>query len=285
MHSTNAFSSALTVHGSPSHSSNNTNSSSESDSDDIYIHSKHAYTNPSMSTSMACVNHPVTKHCPILTAGDVSPKALVDLVNAHEEYFIAKDIVDADKVKKILGGFKDIHIRDWIASDHDHLLALTYKEFISKPHTNYLPTDWEDNVHTQILTMKMDKNMKFWDWCQEIWALNIVLQEMASHFSEASLHNQLEAALKLSLHLYCVHEKLGKITVLKDWITAVKEADEKLKDDHKRSREIFREESALCAAKHPALANHSRFANSNSKALLSTGPAANTNIKCCPTCW
>ena len=48
--------------------------------------------------------------------GDVSPKALVDLVDAHNKYFIAKDIDDADKVKKILGGFKDVHIRDWIAN-------------------------------------------------------------------------------------------------------------------------------------------------------------------------
>jgi len=231
---------------------------------------------------MACVDHPVTKHCPILTAGDVSPKALVDLVDAHEEYFIAKDIADADKVKKILGGFKDVHIRDWIASDRDRLLALTYKEFISELRTNYLPADWEDNVRTQILTLKMDKNVKFWDWCQEIRALNIVLRGTASHFSEVSLRNQLEAALEPSLRLYCVHEKLGKITVLKDWITAVKEADEKLKDDRKRSREVFREESALRAAKRPALANHSRFANSDSKASSSTGPAANTNIKRCP---
>ena len=69
-----------------------------------------------MAPNAAFVEHPVTKHCPILTMGDVSPKALVDLVDAHNEYFFAKDINDADKVKKILGGFKDIHIRDWIAN-------------------------------------------------------------------------------------------------------------------------------------------------------------------------
>jgi len=45
-----------------------------------------------MAPNIAFVEHPVTKHCPILTAGDVSPKALVDLVDAHNEYFIAKDI-------------------------------------------------------------------------------------------------------------------------------------------------------------------------------------------------
>ena len=116
------------------------------------------------------------KHCPILTAGDVSPKALVDLVDMHNEYFIAKDINDKDKVKKILGGFKDVHIRDWITSDRERLLILDYSAFMAELHTNYFPADWEDNVCTEILSMKMDKNAKFWDWCQAMCALNIVLR-------------------------------------------------------------------------------------------------------------
>ena len=128
-----------------------------------------------MSSNIAFVEHPVTKHCLILTAGDVSPKVLVDLVNAHNEYFIAKNIDNADKVKKILGGFKDVHICDWIASDRERLLALDYEAFMAELHTNYLPANWEDNVCTQILGMKMEKNDKFWDWCQSMHALNIIL--------------------------------------------------------------------------------------------------------------
>ena len=116
-----------------------------------------------MSSKIAFVKHPVTKHCPILTAGDISPKALVDLVDAHNEYFIAKDIDNKDKVKKILGGFKDVHICDWITSDRERLLTLDYSAFMAELCTNYLPADWEDNVRTEILSMKMDKNAKFWD--------------------------------------------------------------------------------------------------------------------------
>lgn len=116
-----------------------------------------------MSSTIAFIENPVTKHCLILTTGDMSPKALVNLVNAHNKYFIAKDIDDKDKVKKILGGFKDVHIHDWIASDRECLLALDYKVFMVELHANYLPANWEDNVCTEILGMKMDKNTKFWD--------------------------------------------------------------------------------------------------------------------------
>ena len=96
-----------------------------------------------MSSNVAFIEHPVMKHCPILTTGNVSPKALVD---AHNEYFIVKDINDKDKVK-ILGGFKDVHISDWITSNRECLLALDYLAFMDELCTNYLPTDWEDNVH------------------------------------------------------------------------------------------------------------------------------------------
>ena len=234
-----------------------------------------------MAPNIAFIEHPVTKHCPILTAGDVSPKALVDLVDAHNEYFIAKDIDDDDKVKKILGSFKDVHIWDWISSDHKCLLKLKYSVFMEELRLNYLPADWEDNIHTEILGMKMDKNVKFWDWCQEIRTLNIVLRGTESHLNDATLRNQLEAALEPSLRLYCSHLKLRKVTVLKDWITAVKEADEKLNNDHKRSREIFKEEAECCAAKRPALSNHSRAGNTEAWAL-SSGNTDSGHTKRCP---
>ena len=147
----------------------------DTDSETAYTQTKPAYIHVSMSSNIAFIEHPVTKHCLILTIGDVSPKALVDLIDAHNKYFIVKDINDADKVKKILGRFKDVHIRDWITSDREHLLALDYEAFIAELHANYLPANWEDNVCMQILSIKMEKNNKFWDWCQSMHALNIVL--------------------------------------------------------------------------------------------------------------
>ena len=99
-----------------------------------------------MASSQATVEHPITKHCPILTAGEVTPKALVDLTDAHNEFFIAKDIKDKDKVKKILGGFKCVHIRDWIACECARLLTLSYEAFMAEVRSLYLPPDWEETV-------------------------------------------------------------------------------------------------------------------------------------------
>ena len=202
-------------------------------SNTTYTNSKSAYNQSKMSSNIAAVEHITTKHCPILTVGDISPKVLVDLTDAHNEFFLAKEIADVDKVKKILGGFRCVHIRDWISCKRECLCTLSYATFMAELRENYLPPDWEESVRTQILGMQMRKNVKFWDWSQEMRALNIVLRGTDSHLTDMALHNQLEASLKPSLHAYWSHEKLHKVTDLKKWIQAVKDADEKLHDDCK----------------------------------------------------
>jgi len=254
-------------------------SDSDSDSDSpftplytAYTNQKGTYNQPKMSSNVATVEHPITKHCPILTAGEITPKALVDLVNAHNEYFIAKDIDEADKVKKVLGGFKCVHVRDWISCDRARLLMLSYNDFMTEVRANYLPSDWEEMVRTQILGMQMKKGAKFWDWCQEMRAINIILRGTDSHLSDFALRNQLEANLEPSLRSYVFREKINKTTVLKDWILAVKDADEKLKDDRKRNREIFAEEAASRNAKRPALTDNSRGGNAAKPVSGSSDP-------------
>jgi hypothetical protein len=144
---------------------------------------------------------------------------------------------------------------------------------------NYLPPDWEEIIRTQILRMQMKKGVKFWDWCQEMRAINIILQGTDSHLSNTALCNQLEANLKPSLRSYVFHEKINKTTVLKDWILAVKDADEKLKDDRKRNHEIFAEEAAICNAKRPALADNSHGGNSAKPVNGSSDPTCKKCVK------
>jgi hypothetical protein len=86
-----------------------------------YMNPSHAYTQSSMSSHYATVDHPIIKHCPIFSARDITPKALINLEDAHNEYFIAEEINETDKVKKILGGFKCMHIHNWIASEREVL--------------------------------------------------------------------------------------------------------------------------------------------------------------------
>jgi len=104
-------------------------------------------------------------------------------------------------------------------------------------------------------------------------ATNIILRGTTSHLSDEALRNQLEASLEPSLRSYVFHEKINKKTVLKEWILAVKEADEKLRDERKRSRDVFNEETAARNAKRPALSNYSRGGNSSKPINVSSATA------------
>ena len=163
--------------------------------------------------------------------------------------------MDEEKVKLILGVFKDVHIRDWIATDHVCLLGLTFNDFMSELHTNFLPSDWVESVWISLLGMRMMKNVKFWDYAQKVCVLNIVLQGTPSHLGESTPHNQLEARLKSSLQTECAREELYKLTTLKEWIEHVRKIDKQLTTKRKQYQEIFAEESNLQASKCPGLGN------------------------------
>ena len=216
-----------------------------------------------MSSNLSTVEHPVTKHCPILTGGELTPQTLLLAENAFNEFFIAKNVSKDDEVKLILGAFKDVHIRDWIATDRERLLTLTFDLFMSELRTNFLPTDWVESVRMSLLGMRMTRNMKFWDFAQSVRALNIVLRGTPSHLGESALQNQLEAGLEHGLQAECAREELYKLATLKEWIERVRKIDERLNFEKKRYREIFAEESNLRANKRPALGT-SRVTNTNS---------------------
>jgi hypothetical protein len=208
-----------------------------------------------MSRSVATVEHVINKHCPILTGGDTMPQTLLILENTFNEFFIAKNVSQEDQVKLILGAFKCVYIWDWIATDRDHILTLSFNKFMTELRKNFLPSDWVETVRMSLLGMRMSKNTRFWDFAQDVHTLNIVLRGTTSHMDNSMLRNQLEAGLEPSLQAECSRKGLCAITTLKDWIECIKKVDERLTFDRKQYRDIFIEESSIRASKRLALGN------------------------------
>lgn len=113
----------------------------------------------------------------------------------------------------------------------------------------FLPSDWVENTQMALLGMRMSKNTCFWEFTQDVRALNIVLKGTPSHLADSMLCNQLEAGLEPSLQAECSCEGLSAITTLKEWIEQVKKIDEHFHFEKKRYREIFAEESNMRALK------------------------------------
>jgi hypothetical protein len=206
-----------------------------------------------MPLNVATVGHPITKHCPIITGGDLTLQTILLAENAFNKFFITKNVAKEEKVKLILGTFKDVHIRNWIATDHEQLLELTFREFLGKLHANSLSSNWVETIQISLLGMQMNKNTRFWDYAQKVHAMNIVLHGTPSHLGEAALHNQSEASLKTSLQSECARDELYKLATLKEWIECVWKIGKRLGMERKRYQEIYTEELNLRANKCPAL--------------------------------
>ena len=125
--------------------------------------------------------------------------------------------------------------------------------------------------------MRLKKGANFFNWAQEMKALNIILRNSPSHLDDNILCNQMEAGLHVELRTACSRKELHKIKDLKPWIEKVRKIDERLESERKRYREIFAEESSR-ANKRPALANYSHTANTTS----STASTASSSSRSYP---
>ena len=106
---------------------------------------------------------------PVLTEGDLTPKVTKDYKMACHNFFNTKGIEEADQVCHLLVGIKDYHMHDWISSQHDHIVQLSFTDFMKEIHSKYLPPDWELKVRICILSANFNhKKQTFWDFASYI---------------------------------------------------------------------------------------------------------------------
>ncbi|KZP04980.1 hypothetical protein FIBSPDRAFT_967668, partial [Athelia psychrophila] len=78
----------------------------------------------------------------MLSAGDITPEILHAFEKACKGYFQNKDVAK-DK--------------------QDGLAVLDFKDFMSRLRGAFLPTGWEDNLKSDILSMRQG-DQGFWEW-------------------------------------------------------------------------------------------------------------------------
>jgi len=121
-------------------------------------------------------------------------------------FFDAKEIPADKQVQKILTGIKDHRIKDWISVERETLLALSFKDFMSEFHTNYLEEDWESTTRHQLLTMTQG-NQVFWTFAVALQAKNSLLINTPSYLQKDKLRHQIEAGIDAKLAKKCDAEK------------------------------------------------------------------------------
>ncbi|KAF8808580.1 hypothetical protein BYT27DRAFT_7255380 [Phlegmacium glaucopus] len=182
-----------------------------------------------LPSSLASVEHLVFN--PVVSPGNLSPRIIYDFEQFCQDFFAnAKTpLPDDKKVIRILPCFQDPLVRDWIASHRACLSALSFSEFITELHSEFLPRDWEDKICGQILNSRLDPYKLFSTWANALLALNCTLRNTNSHLSKQRLREQIEANVDEELRILGREANTFSTTTLREMFYTLMLCDEKRK--------------------------------------------------------
>jgi len=175
---------------------------------------------PSQS-KFAAVEQDAPSKVPMLLPGDITPTIMCMYENACRGYFNTKDVAEDKQVCRILAGLHDSRIQDWVGIHRDHLLAMTFADFLAEFKTAYLPKDWEEITHIELLQL-MQGNDSFWDFSTEVQAKNSILFGTQSHHFDTQLRHRIESGINATLALRCRLKKVAFVDTLIKWLDDVK---------------------------------------------------------------
>ena len=156
------------------------------------------------------------------------------------------------------------------------LKVLPLKAFLTKFKDNFMPTDWEMDIHIELNVMTQNDHQSFCDFAVAVQNKNGLLKNTESHLDTAHLRTHIKAGMDPTLNKQSRQsdKKFHLINDLQPWIKAMKELDDTLQMDHTKMEATQRVSCQRACDDHP-LAEPSWKAN-----VLSTGPSNYNN----PTC-
>ena len=136
-------------------------------------------------------------------------------------YFVHKKVIADDQVSLVIGGILDDRVGDWLVSDRDRLVNLSFNDFMDEFRTNYLAEDWEEDTLREILSMTQG-NHTFWDYAIALQSKNSLLRGTTSHLTDDKLRHQLGAGMETRLAKKVSTEKLNKVVEFRKWLNEVR---------------------------------------------------------------
>jgi hypothetical protein len=238
---------------------------------------KNAYIqlNPQTTMSMLATVDPTSTKVPMLTEGDISPSVMMDFENTALDFFVSKSVPAEKQVPMIIPGIKDLHICDWITAERARIVGLPFANFMSEMHLNYLPPDWEDQVHNEVLTSMLSVLTIFLELVTEAIEAQLSTLWHSSAFNNVGLCNHLEAHLDNELKAKLRHNNACKDKNLKIWVTAIRLLDKVHAVETKHQRELIEETILQCQAKRQNTNNDGLWAPLH-HGNTNTSPAASS---------
>jgi len=253
-------------------SASSSKSSSSSSSSDAPAFRNHVM---SSQAKFAVLEQDSPSKVPLLLPGNVTPGVMRAYEHACLGYFDTKDIAVDKQVRKVLPGLRDNRIMDWVTVHRERLIKLTFPKFMEEFKVAYLPKDWEDITHIELLQLNQNSST-FWDFSVAVQYKNSLLASTPSHMTEDQLH-RIESGMNPKLALRVRLEKGDKYETLDKWLTEIRRIDDLIRAERadfdaltKATREGTRRANTL--------AELSRRTNSKPASVLNTASGSRPSL-------
>jgi hypothetical protein len=210
---------------------------------------------------------------PVLSPGTITPEILRRFENACKNFFRTKKIEAEGQVSAVAGNMHDPLVSDWYWTDEARINALSFDNFMKEMCVKWLKKGWEQQIRRRVLGTKQNGDV-FWEWAVKMRGLNALLRDTTSHLDDTVLRNQLEANLDSHLCIACDDEKINDILDLEQWLTNVKNMDEKRRWDRVQAKAdadaAAKENANKRSAASAGLSEPSHRSNTNTVPFRST---------------
>jgi hypothetical protein len=203
--------------------------------------------------------HDGHKTAPILTAGNVSPAILAQLIQYFTSYFHKSKIADEDKVRNSLMSFQDIKIDNWVKNNQDRFLTdgFTFEAFTAELRKRFLDPHWENSIVRTIVNCQMTPHESFTTFANRVMHGNNLLIGTPSRLDTMSLRAKLEINMsgyladKIARLRAADRDRIAAIVIFEDWLAEITLLDEENTADLKRIADFAAEHIAKRQRREP----------------------------------
>lgn len=197
----------------------------DSDSDSDSDFSIHIQNTCNMSSALAIVHHKKPKAIPILFDGIIDPSVMLKYETAVKYCCMFAKIPAEEQVATIAWGVKHPDVEDWYHDYKAEFDALDLDTWLARMRTQFLPTNWIDNVHRKLINARQGKTQKFSTYLQHCQHLNNTLRSSKAQLDNKFFRAKVQAGLNITLYRLCQAERINCIENLDTWANRVTEVD------------------------------------------------------------
>ncbi|KAJ3495874.1 hypothetical protein NLJ89_g10566 [Agrocybe chaxingu] len=152
---------------------------------------------PSSQGEATVEAHPQNKTPPILSEGDITPRALFEWERHAEAYFQKASTAEGDKTSAITNCFRGLNVQNWLTMNVGRFTVadVTFKNFMKEMRGRFLSRNWETNILRTIVYSRMPDEELFDNWANRVIFGNNMIQTETRKLKEDELRHI------LSMHL------------------------------------------------------------------------------------